>query len=853
MKYALLFVITLVFNFQSALASGAVRLDLSPVPSFPLNVRGMAMGGGDGEVIAAGGVMTEQLRMPPAVWKSLSTLHRFHADSGGWTAFETGDARAFAASVMQNGALICIGGIRDQELTASVMRYEVVGEEVQVRILPDLPRPLAMARAVVHNRSILVFGGAVSLDPLILNDQIFSLPVTGPALEWSSRSAPFPGRVLPVVATQLDAVFVGGGWDMDAADGSWILLQDFWRFRIEGSRSGEPWTEVAPPPVPLGDAHAFSIGQSHLGFVNIPVEGGEKALAGVFDPARRNVAEVISYHAITDTWYSLADMQLASGPLMLTEWEVMDQVGVQRIKRRVPLLWSENGTEEGLALTELRVRFPKGRLHGLDYLMMAVYAAVMIWLGIHYAKKEKNSEDFFVGGRRIPWWAAAISAQATGASAITMMAIPALIYKESIVYFGGLFLGIIPAVLSAIYLVPIIRKMNVVSIYEYLGLRFGRTVRLLAAAVYVISQVVGRMGVVVMLPAMALSAVTGINVYSCIVGLGLVVIFYTTLGGISSVIWSDVIQFLIMLGGAFVCVFLILARIDGGVGAFLDVSRDYEKWRLFNFSLDFTVPVFWVLLFMAPLGAFQGISDQAFIQRIASVKDIKGAQKATVWNYLWALPLQTGMWVVGIALFVFFRNFPEQLDPTLATDTVFPQFIARQLPAGLSGLMIVGILAAAMSSLDSSMNSVSTVVVTDFYRLFRPDAQEKSCLRLARAVTILTGVMGVVSAIYIARLDLSSGQEAFGRIMGLITGGFPGLFMLALLTRRGNSAGAISGVIAASLMVFLIQKHTAVNWMLYAAIAFTTSIGVGYLVSILTGRTRKDLTGLTVWDLNHTP
>ena len=824
------------------------RLNEFSLPPLPAAAYGMAFAGGDRTLLAAGGVRLSPAGTGLENIEPLAELYRLTEDAEKWEIFVTEDARAFAASVLQDGSLYCIGGLNEDGPVATVVRHEIVDGQAATRQLSPLPQPLVLARAVVYDNTVWVFGGATALDPLVLNDQIYTLSLTAPDGQWNSEPAPFPGRILPVAGMHLRAIFVGGGWAPAKTGDGWTAQTDFWRYRTEGSLSENPWKPRVSATTPLGDANTFNVGQSHIMLVNVPVKTHVDKLADIFDPERRNLPAVVSYHAITDAWFEFEKLPAATAHAMATNWEVTERTGFKTMKKSVPVVLSVPPDTSEAQATELQVTFPKGKLHTLDYAMMAAYVGIMVWLGLFYAKKEKNSEDFFVGGRRIPWWAAAISAQATGASAITMMAIPALIYKESIVYYGGLFLGIIPAVLCAIFLIPIIRKLGVVSIYQYLEHRFGQSIRLLAAGTYVLSQVVGRMGVVVMLPAMALSAVTGINVYVCIVTTGLIVMFYTTLGGISSVIWSDVLQFAIMVGGAILCVVLILSRIDGGIAAFFDISTDYDKWRLFNFSFDFTLPVFWVMLLMAPLGAFGAVSDQAFIQRIASVKDIKGAQKATVWNYLWALPLQTSMWVVGIALFVFFRRFPNALNPTLGTDTVFPQFISSQLPAGLSGLMIVGILAAAMSSLDSSMNSVSTVVVTDFYRLFIKNASEKQCLRLARIITILTGVLGIASAIFIASLDLSSGQEAFGRIMGLITGGFPGLFMLALLTRRGNSIGAFAGVIGASITVFCIQKYTPVNWMLYAAIAFTTSITVGYLVSLLTGGSRKDLTGLTVWD-----
>lgn len=832
------------------LSESVKQYELPVLPSYSY---GMAVTGGDGDIFVTGGMAEAATLNPADSFTPLAQLYRLKENAVDWETFPFPTPRAYTAAVLDDqDKLYVIGGLSKNEITNKAAIYHITKDTVNTTDLPPLPKPVAFAKSVIFNHTIWVIGGLKSRYPLELNDQIYTLSLNNPERGWTSTESPIPARLLPDVTTHLNSILVAGGWTPNSEiPAKWTARRDIWRYRTEGSRSGNAWKEQTPAPCGLGDASSATVGQSHLVFVNIPAKTEVDQFAKITDIHRPNRPVALAYHIITDSWFELGTQTSLVNHSAITNWTVLERTGFKTMKKSVPVILNFGSVDTQATTSEYWVSVSQNKLGLFDYGLMAIYGCAMIGIGIYYARKEKNSEDFFVGGRKIPWWAAAISAQATGASAITMMAIPALVYKESIVYFGAnLFLGIIPAVFSAIFLIPIIRRLNLVSIYEYLEARFGNTLRLTGASLYVISQIAGRMGVVVLLPALALSSVSGINVYVCIVSTGLIAMFYTTLGGISSVIWSDVVQFGIMLGGAILCVFLILIKIEGGFSTFIDVSTDYNKWQLFNFSFDFTLPIFWILLLMAPVTAFTSISDQAFIQRISSIKDVKGAQKATIWNYLWALPLQCSMWLVGIALFVFYKHYPLELDPTKATDTVFPQFISGQIPVGLSGIIVIGILAAAMSSLDSSMNSVSTVVITDFYRYFKKNPTEKDCLRMARIMTVTTGILGIGSAILIASLDLASGQEVFSRIMSLVIGAFPALFTLALLTRKANSIGAIASLFGGSLAVYSAQTYTSVNWLLLPVIAFTSAIAIGYVVSVLTGGSRKDLTGLTVWTIS---
>ena len=230
-----------------------------------------------------------------------------------------------------------------------------------------------------------------------------------------------------------------------------------------------------------------------------------------------------------------------------------------------------------------------------------------------------------------------------------------------------------------------------------------------------------------------------------------------------------------------------------------------------------------------------------------AVKDVREAKQVTVWNFLLALPVQSAMWIIGVGLFVFFYQNPGLFDPTLAPDSAFPQFIVESLPAGIRGLLIIGIVAASMSTIDAGMNSVGAVLVTDFLKVWKPECSEKALLFFSRFFTFLAGALGTLAAVVFATFDAGSLWVSFSKVTALLIGGFPSIFMLGMLTKRGNTAGVIAGWIVSMAVVYFVQEYTDISFVYYPALALIAAFAVGYLVSVLTGGSRKDLTGLTVF------
>ena len=428
--------------------------------------------------------------------------------------------------------------------------------------------------------------------------------------------------------------------------------------------------------------------------------------------------------------------------------------------------------------------------------VLLAYLLLLVLMGIYFARRGRRTDDYFLAGRRIPWWAAGISLFGTSISAITFMAIPALVYRSDWVYLlGNLMIVAVALPVIRCYL-PFYRRLEVTSAYEYLELRFGLAARLLGSATFLLYQL-GRMGIVVYLPALALTAVTGWNVYACIVAIGLLATLYTTLGGIEAVIWTDVLQVIVLVGGALASFAVILSRVPGGAEAVATSASAAGKLHAVNLTWSAATTGVWVVVlgnffkFLIPYS-----SDQAVIQRYLTTSDERQAARGIWLNAAASVPVWTLFFGLGTLLWAFYRAYPEKLDLLGQTDEIFAWFIVHELPAGIAGLVVAALFAASMSSLDSSMNSMATAVTTDFFRRFRPGASDPSCLTLARVATVLLGVIGTSIAAYMALAQTQSIWDQFMKIMGLFGGGLAGMFVAGIFTRRTHQGGILVGFAA---------------------------------------------------------
>ena len=702
---------------------------------------------------------------------------------------------------------------------------------------------------------------------------------------WKALEAwPGPPRCNLIAAAQSDGrkqcLYIFSGRYQDPKKG-WQFLTDGYKYDPEA----DSWTQIADvgtnlsnqEPVCVMAAPGIAVGASHVAifggaagdlFRRVEQElprqiqaleaAGRNAEAAALTADKWSLYEnhpgfsrdIWVYHTITDTWAKAGKFpeSLIAGrtagshvTTAAVRWgeHIVIPGGELRPGVRSPKTWQAKlRVERKFALTSI--------------IVLGAYLGGLVLMGFYFSKREKSTDDFFKAGGRIPWWAAGLSIFGTQLSAITFMAIPAKSYATDWTWFVMNMTIVLVAPFIVFLFLPFYHRLNVTTAYEYIEKRFNVVLRLLASAMFIVFQF-ARIGIVLYLPSIALSVVTGIDIQLCITIMALLSIAYTVMGCIEAVIWTDVIQVIVLLGGACLVLLTIPAHIQGGMGGIIDLALDADKLRLFDFHFRFQSPTLWVLVF-GGIGAnlISYGSDQTVIQRYLTTGSEKEAARGIWTNAILTIPASLLFFGLGTALYAFFRSNPEALNISMEmTDAIFPWYIASQLPAAVAGLLIAGIFAAAMSSLDSSMNSVATAFTTDFYRRFRPLTQDRICLRIARVVTVVVGICGMCFALAMATWDIQSLWTEFSKYIGLFGGGLGGLFVLAIFTRRANSRGALVGLLASAILQYFLQAGNAVHGVLFAATGLISCVFVGYLASLLMPAKGKDLSGLTLYSLNR--
>ena len=641
------------------------------------------------------------------------------------------------------------------------------------------------------------------------------------------------------MSAQAGALYVTGGRELfNESVRQYRPLSSAWSYRpvpFDGTRQ-QGWFEVTGAPRALATATSFPSGQSHVLVADNDAHASHRGPGGG-ESGKEAGGELFAYHTITDTWVSLGTWTDEAGAPRSTPWQ-----------GGVALVGGVDANGEPLArVRTVSVSTQTETLHELDYLAIGVYLAVLIWIGVHFSRQEGGIEDFFLGGRRIPWWAAGISLYATGTSAISFMAIPTKTYVTNQVYGLGSLWSPVFWIPAAFVIIPLIRSLNLTSTYEYLEQRFSVGVRLLGSALCIVFQIGGRMSVIMLLPAMALSAVTGIDVLYSVAIMGLLSTVYTVLGGIHAVIWTDVLQCVVLLGGGLAALAIMIFGMDGGAAAFVASNLEYGKFNSFEWGWDWTVPVFWIFALSSLTQLTTFPNDQVMVQRVLATPSPQAARNAAILLAVIVVPGTILFHLLGSALFAHFRANPQDLNPTMENIHTLPLFIVQGLPVGITGLIIAGLFAASMSSLDSSMNSVATVIVTDFYRRFRAEVSDRACLVLARWLTGLVGVVGTAVALIMATFEIKSLYDMFVQLVALLGGGFAGVYALGMLTRRAHATGAFIGAAASVIVTVLVKTHTPIHFMLYGVVSVLTCVVVGYVASIVLSGKTVDLDGLTVY------
>jgi solute:Na+ symporter, SSS family len=438
-----------------------------------------------------------------------------------------------------------------------------------------------------------------------------------------------------------------------------------------------------------------------------------------------------------------------------------------------------------------------GHLTLLDGLVLAVYFAGVLGLGCYFHVRSRTTEGFMAGGRSLPGWVCGLSILATYLSSISFVALPGRSYADNwnpLVFSLSLPIAVY---LAARYFVPLYRRNQEVSAYSYLEKRFGLWARTYAGICYLLLQL-ARMGAVMYLVALPLSLLLGWDMRWVIVGLGLSVMVYTTVGGIVGVIWADALQAVVLTVGALVCLVVMIAGLPEGPGQLVSVAQAHHKFSLGDFGPSLGEATFWVVLVYGVVINLNNFGmDQGYIQRYITAGSDRAARRAVWLGGLLYLPVSGLFLLIGTALFVHYQVFPERLPDTLAAganpDRVFPYFIVTALPAGFTGLLIAAVFAAAMSTVSTSLNSSATLLLTDFYRRYvRPAAGERESMRVLYGGTVVWGIGGTLMGL--AMIGVKHALDAWWQLASIFSGGMLGLFLLGVVSQRVRNVAAFWAV-----------------------------------------------------------
>lgn len=624
-----------------------------------------------------------------------------------------------------------------------------------------------------------------------------------------------------------------------------------WRRRADIQLRGQPTPRCAGTAVAIGPSHILLLSGA-TGEIVRDAFGQRKVDWADYPDHPGFSREVLSYHTVTDTWIDAGQAPLMADPIDGEDHQVSaNAVTTPAIK------W---GGDIILANGEVRpkVRSPKiwavtlkpheRRFTSLDFVVLAVYLLAMVGVGFYFARKNKSTDDYFRGGQRIPWWAAACSIYATMLSSLTYTGLPAKVFAQDWVLLvgNGMILATVPV---AVYLaLPFFRQIDATSAYEYLDKRFNLPVRLFGSAMFILFHI-SRMGIIMALTALALSAAVPMTPVQCVLLMGVLCLIYCSLGGVEAVIWTDTIQTFVLLGGAVLCLAFIIHG-SGGPGAFIQTGMADQKFTavIWDFSpTSYTILAIWVIVIG---GMGQNISsymaDQAVVQRYMTTPDRKLAARSIWASGLMAVPTSALFFAIGTGLYVFYKMHPAELDPTIKTDQIFPLFIVNNLPIGVAGLIVAGIFAAAQSTVSTSMNSTATAVVTDFLRPFRACKSEKGYLNAARLFTLILGTLGTLAGLLFVSPDVRLLLDVYFKVIGMFMGLLAGLFVLGVLTRRATGFGATAGLCASFALSLVVWQFTKTEGYLYAAISIAGCLSVGYLASLVGPVQTKPLDGLTI-------
>ncbi|NQT54260.1 sodium/solute symporter [bacterium] len=494
-------------------------------------------------------------------------------------------------------------------------------------------------------------------------------------------------------------------------------------------------------------------------------------------------------------------------------------------------------------------------LHAVDWVVMGAYLAAMVGVGAAFFKGQKDTEDFFLAGRSMGWLPVGLSVVASLFSAISYIALPSVYQRFGLVYLAGTTAIVLCVPIVTRVFMPFYSHLGLTSAYEYLERRFDVRVRCLASGLFILWRLVW-MAVAVYAPSLAIWAATRgqVPLIPTILALGVFAMLYTALGGMKAVIWTDVIQFVVLFGGMVLAAALIVAEVPGGVGGIWQAARDAGKASLVSpipaveqasgflaklkayFFCGNDYMTFWGVVissFVAHIGFYT--VDQVVVQRYFSARSLGHARKAFWLNAVANVCLHVGLAFLGFALLAYFKHQPHPatvVGKTFEHQWRYPYFIATAMPMGVAGLLIAALYAATMSSVDSGINSCTTAFTVDFWRRLRrgeaphDDAAE---LRLARWLTLVFGGVATVIACFVG--ELGTIIEIAKKLVNSFCGPMFAIFVLGMFTRRARPLSVCIGAVTAMATMWLLNTQTRLNFLWPPVVGLVVALALGYALS----------------------
>jgi SSS family transporter len=467
-------------------------------------------------------------------------------------------------------------------------------------------------------------------------------------------------------------------------------------------------------------------------------------------------------------------------------------------------------------------------LDKLDLAIIAIYLVGITLFGLHFRKRQRSIRDYFLAGRDIPWWAISLSIVAAETSTLTIISIPGLAYDTNLAFLQVVMGYLLGRVVISFVLLPHYFRGDLYTAYELIERRFGHGLRSLTAGIFLLTRTAAE-GVRVYAVSIVVAIALGTGEVWSIAIITILTLIYTFEGGLAAVIWTDVVQTAVYVAGTLVGVWTILHLVPGGWGAIHAAAASAGKLQVFDFTPSLWIPyTFWagVIGGTAFITASHG-TDQLIVQRLLAARGQKQSTLALMSSGVVILFQFALFLIVGVMLWAYYRvpsaNFGKP-------DRIYPTFIVKQMPHGISGLLIAAILAAAMSNLSAALNSLSSSAILDFYLRLRPNSDEKKRMRLSRLATFFFALLLFALAILslhkvgrVVEVGLQIASVAYGALLGV--------FLLGVLTKRANQRGAMVGMLF-GFSIELCLWRWQVPWTWWVITGTIVTFAIGYAASL---------------------